>query len=623
MPNGFEINNGTLEYYSGTETQVIIPDDVKEIAPGAFADNKSLTAITIPDSVRKIGEKAFANCVNLISVAMPDSVTEIGKRAFDSCEHLTSITIPDSITEISEFTFRDCTSLNSIILPNSVRKIGDWAFSSCRGLTAIVIPDSVTNIGKKAFRFCTGLSSIIIPNSVTTIGESAFVDCKGLTSIVVPDSVTELGDEAFHNCIGIADNDGFVIIKGELYSYHGDASSITIPNSVTKIGRKAFEFCRDLTSITIPGSVTDIGNRAFNYCTGLTSIVIPDSVKKIEEYAFYGCKSLKSITIPSSVTKIPELFSECTSLVSIWIPDSIREIELDAFDSCPGATIVCGENSYTHNYCLENDLAFIYDYQFEAFNGVLPQSFEKLASPFLADEENPYIFISYSHKDRDAVLNIIKDLYESGWKVWYDEGLTIGDTYDETLEEHVKNCAAFLLFVTGNSLASLYCRENEIPWAIESGKPIIKCILEEGKDYDIRKEYVVATVLPSEIEPALERVNGLTKGERRVAKGISVVVDPTAREGINGDGYAYCLYSENNQASAKAILLDARNNGCTIYDAVESGDDEEKLQGCACLIVFLDKSFLSDENLMKTLIEEYKSGRDMEYKRCSKSFKRN
>ena len=79
----------------------------------------------------------------------------------------------------------------------------------------------------------------------------------------------------------------------------------------------------------------------------------------------------------------------------------------------------------------------------------------RCGAPFLADEESPFIFISYSHKDRDTVLGIIKELYESGWKIWYDEGLTIGDSYDETLETHVRNCAAFLLFVTENSLQSL------------------------------------------------------------------------------------------------------------------------------------------------------------------------
>ena len=168
----------------------------------------------------------------------------------------------------------------------------------------------------------------------------------------------------------------------------------------------------------------------------------------------------------------------------------------------------------------------MFDYQYEAFHGLLPPGIEKLASPFPADEEKPYVFISYSHKDRDRILRIITTLYESGWKIWYDEGLTIGDRYDETLEEHVRDCAAFLLFITEQSHKSRYIIENEIPWAIRYGKPVIKCILDEGIDHEIRDGFVKATVSQSEIEPTLEKVEGLTKGERRSAKGISVLLIP-------------------------------------------------------------------------------------------------
>ena len=38
--------------------------------------------------------------------------------------------------------------------------------------------------------------------------------------------------------------------------------------------------------------------------------------------------------------------------------------------------------------------------------------------------------------ETEQVLEILRDLYESGWRIWYDEGLTIGDRYDETLEAH-------------------------------------------------------------------------------------------------------------------------------------------------------------------------------------------
>ena len=186
-----------------------------------------------------------------------------------------------------------------------------------------------------------------------------------------------------------------------------------------------------------------------------------------------------------------------------------------------------------------------------------------------------------------------------------------GDSYDETLETHVKNCAAFLLFVTANSINSLYIEENEIPWALRFQKPIIKCITDEEIDYEIEEGAVAATVSPEKIEPALQQISGLTKGEPREAKGISVVVDPSVRGDAGGDGYAYCLYADENAATAQSILLEARNSGCSLYDAVKEGEDDEKQKDCASLIVVLDKAFLSDAHLSKVLIDAFQANKDI------------
>ena len=373
-----------------------------------------------------------------------------------------------------------------------------------------------------------------------------------------------------------------------LENYHGSKTHVVIPDGVTKIAGGAFYGNSSMTSVSIPGSVTEIGPEAFSVCENLTSVSLPESAAAIGQRAFFSCVNLRSITIPDGVT----------------------DIGRDAFGCCP-ITVICRENSCAHRYCAENHLTYIFDYQLEAFHGFLPHNYKKLASPFLADEEKPFIFISYSHRDRDEILPILKTLYESGWKIWYDEGLTIGDKYDETLEEHVRNCSAFLLFASENSVNSYYCIENEIPWAYEYGKPIIRCDLNEGLDFEIREGTVAATVSPEKIEPALKKISGLARGEHREAKGISVVVNPADRDGAEGDGFACCLYTADHAAAAKAVMLEAKNSGCTLYDAVEERAEKEELESCACLIVFLDRSFLANEAFTKTLAKAYLAGRDL------------
>ena len=37
--------------------------------------------------------------------------------------------------------------------------------------------------------------------------------------------------------------------------------------------------------------------------------------------------------------------------------------------------------------------------------------------------EKPYIFVSYAHKDSEVVMRAIALLQQSGFRVWYDEGI--------------------------------------------------------------------------------------------------------------------------------------------------------------------------------------------------------
>ena len=379
---------------------------------------------------------------------------------------------------------------------------------------------------------------------------------------------------------------------------------------MTIIGEGAFWNCESLESFIIPDGVQRIKENAFLQCYKLTKIRIPKSVTCIEQEAFFNCSSLTSIILPPNLVSIGDkVFIGCSALSSITIPNSVKDIGKDAFDG--GMTIVCCEGSYAQQYCTNNHFTYIFDYQYEAFHGLLPPGIERINSPFLADEEQPYIFISYSHKNRDMIIAIIQSLYESGWKIWYDEGLTIGDNYDETIKAHVQNCSAFLLFVTDESVDSKYIKANEIPWAVEFKKPIIKCILDDETDFGIHNANVVTVTSLSDIESVLNNISALSKGERRVAKGISVVVDPTVRDQETGEGFAYCLYSEKNAVVAQAIILEAKNGGCNLYNAIEDGEDCDKLNRCSCLIALIDKQFLSDAYLTKVLIDHYQAKRDI------------
>jgi hypothetical protein len=116
--NAFEIKNGQLLRYKGSETDVVIPDGVTSIGYGAFQWRTRLTSVIIPESVTNICDVAFKDCSGLTSVTISNGVTSIGDEAFLRCKSLTNIAIPDSVTKIGYNSFADCDNLNFNIWKN-------------------------------------------------------------------------------------------------------------------------------------------------------------------------------------------------------------------------------------------------------------------------------------------------------------------------------------------------------------------------------------------------------------------------------------------------------------------------------------------------------------------------
>ena len=122
----------------------------------------------------------------------------------------------------------------------------------------------------------------------------------------------------------------FLIEKGTLKKYRGQAKDVVIPEDVKRIagkGRNAFDYgafalCKRLKSITIQGDSITIGGEAFFGCDNLTSIAIMsgDSIT-IEKKAFLGCNNLTSITIMSSDADIDQYaFMFVDSISTVFAP---------------------------------------------------------------------------------------------------------------------------------------------------------------------------------------------------------------------------------------------------------------------------------------------------------------
>lgn len=149
---------GNLYIDGKKPTELVVPEEVKEIKAYTFSGWSSLINIVIPEGVTKIGTYAFSGCLNAVNVSIPSSVQSIGERAFSGCDSLKSIVIPNGITEIADSLCSGCDSLTDVTIPDGVTKIGDSAFYRCNSLTRIVIPASVRGIYDSAFEDCENLA---------------------------------------------------------------------------------------------------------------------------------------------------------------------------------------------------------------------------------------------------------------------------------------------------------------------------------------------------------------------------------------------------------------------------------------------------------------------------------
>lgn len=76
------------------------------------------------------------------------------------------------------------------------------------------------------------------------------------------------------------------------------------------------------------------------------------------------------------------------------------------------------------------------------------------------NENKPYIFISYAHKDAKLVMPIINQAENDGYNIWYDEGIDPGTEWDENIARHIENSSYFIAFISENYINSKNCKDE-------------------------------------------------------------------------------------------------------------------------------------------------------------------
>ncbi|MGN8702672.1 TIR domain-containing protein, partial [Catenibacterium mitsuokai] len=146
----------------------------------------------------------------------------------------------------------------------------------------------------------------------------------------------------------------------------------------------------------------------------------------------------------------------------------------------------CYENGYGVNKNLDFAIKW---YKKAKQNGYDAKKCDKKINEIIKKKNNflepyeghdPYIFISYCHKNQDMVKDILNNLSRLGYRFWYDKGINVGSSWNDNIASHIDNASHFIFFLSNDFIQSKYCLD-ELEYAKSEDKQIIPVCIEETK----------------------------------------------------------------------------------------------------------------------------------------------
>lgn len=151
----------------------------------------------------------------------------------------------------------------------------------------------------------------------------------------------------------------------------------------------------------------------------------------------------------------------------------------------------CGDLQYLNKYEITNS-DITYEEKITSYlNKVLYQ--DDLSND-IKEMFSAYIFLSYRKKDRKVAQDLIRRIHQNDFMrdiaIWYDEFLTPGEDFNESISEALEKSDLFVLTVTPNIVnEENYIMTTEYPLAKSLHKTIIPCEVSKTNQELIDKYY--------------------------------------------------------------------------------------------------------------------------------------
>ena len=228
--------------------------------------------------------------------------------------------------------------------------------------------------------------------------------------------------------------------------------------------------------------------------------------------------------------------------------------------------------------------------------------------PTAYEGHEPYLFVSYSHRDAATVFPLLEALQAQGFRLWYD---AVKSTDLAVLAERLKGAACVLFFASQAASESRFCQQ-EMAYAVEQRKELLVVHLEKQTlplgmqmmmsacqslclwQYPTEKEFIERLVSAKVLEAA------------RSAENKEPPAMPVAYEG--DEPYAFISYAHRDATAVMPVIGTLGRRGYRVwYDAgVEAGTDwsetvAQRLNGCTTLIFFLSDHSIGSKNCRNEL----------------------
>lgn len=166
-----------------------------------------------------------------------------------------------------------------------------------------------------------------------------------------------------------------------------------------------------------------------------------------------------------------------------------------------------------------------------------------------------YIFLSYRKKDRYFAQKLIKKIHERAFcrdvAVWYDEYLTPGRNFHDSIMAVLDKCDLFTLAVTPNTLKKPnWVLEHEIPDALEANKTILVTELVKTDKTDLYEEF---DALPESTD--VDDEYAFTKALREALRDVDLMKKNSDPEHNLYIGLAYLLGIDTEIDHVRALEL--------------------------------------------------------------------